>query len=178
MITNDPNDRSYAIACKDILNQAKHLKIEEIEAKLRSVGGKYFSIESQPKNIMLSVVYEGVIFDDLDPNIPGNDPSETLVRFGKIIDDYIAGNFYPSYFALSGEYTSKTQGYSWNVKVKNNSFIIESSNSEIAEKLNKVATKLRISEDDNETLNLLQKNLPKKINDLTLSDNKVEEYLI
>jgi hypothetical protein len=53
--------------------------------------------------------------------------------------DYLAGNFYPSYLALSGNYANRKQGFAWIILVKDGMFVVNCGNESIANTLNKIA---------------------------------------
>lgn len=177
MITDDSNDKTYAQALKAVFDNIEGLSPEEIEDKFYEVGSTYFPNNTQPKNIMLQEIHSGVIFDELDPYFPDSNQKETLVRFKKITNDYLSGNFYPSYFVLSGNYTDNNQGYTWNAQVKDGNFVVVCGNENIAKFLNRITeTDSAISEKEKDLVSF-QKALPEQIDNFTLISSEIQEYL-
>lgn len=177
MITDDITDKAYAEALKIIFDETERLSPEEIEEKFYEVGSKFFPDDTQPKNIMLQEIHSGVIFDELDPYFPDSNQKETLERFKKITNDYLSSNFYPSYFALSGNYTKENQGYTWNVQVKDSKFVIDCGNEVIANELDKIAVTVKVYGGEEAVLKHVQKALPEQVNNLTLTNSEIQEYL-
>lgn len=177
MITDDINDKAYAEALKAVLDEIERLSPEKIEEKFCEVGNKFFPDDGQPKNIMLRDIHEGVIFDALNPYSPNSTQKETLERFTKITNDYLSGNFYPSYYALSGNYTDNHQGFTWSVQVKDSKFVIACGNVVITKHLREIADTTVVVGEEERDLKNFQQVLPVQINNLTLASSEIQEYL-
>ncbi|MGH7196755.1 MAG: hypothetical protein ACREGJ_03235 [Candidatus Saccharimonadales bacterium] len=177
MVTDDPIDKAYAHACQAIIDDAENLSPEDIEKKLYATGIRYYPDYTQPKNLMLAEVHTGVMFDELDPFFSGTDHVEALERFKKIVSDYLSGNFYPSYWVLSGNYMVDDRGYSWNIRIKDGQLVVGCGNAKIARALEELTASMKLTGNDEADLAVLQRQLPERINNLTLASSELEEYL-
>jgi hypothetical protein len=178
MITNNPTDDAYAKACQEILSISANLSDVEIDNRFREVERLYFpDYDTEPANLMLKEVHGAVVFDELDPGYSGADPAHALERIRKIIGDYLAGNFYPTYFSLSCSYGNVLQGYTSVIIIRNNEFAITCGNAEIRDTLHGIAAQIQNTGNDEYDLNALQAKLPSSINELTLTYADVTEYL-
>lgn len=178
MILDDPIDKKYAKALESIFSDIQRLTPEEIDKAFHETGYRFFDDNSQPKNLMLQDIYTGVVFDELDPYFPGSNHGESLERYIRITNDFLAGNFYPSYFMLSGYYSNMNEGYTLTVKIEDSNFKLTSGNDDVTLKLREIISSIVLNGDDEQDLVGLSRNLPRHIGDLTLIYCDVEEYLI
>lgn len=177
MVTDDATDKAYALALKGTFDGIEQLSLEEINSKFRRINKQFFPDITQPKNLMLQEVHSDIVFDALDPHFPNANPKESLERLKRIINDYLSGNFYPSYFSLSGYYTGGARGYTWNMRIKGRKLAVYSGNENITKSLKRIINSLKITQASEADLENLQNLLSEQIGKLTLADSEIQEHL-
>lgn len=177
MITGDPTDTLYAQACLEIVGTDGQLAPSLINQKFIETGNRYYPNFDGPKNLMLQIIFDGVQFDELNPEYELSDYNEAAGRYRMILSDYLAGRYYPTYYSLSGAYGDEAMGYSWDVSIRNQDWIVRSGNPAITTMLHHLTADVELSDDNHSDLALLQKRLPASMQELSLSSSVLRELL-
>ncbi|MBP6962456.1 hypothetical protein KBB49_02885 [Candidatus Saccharibacteria bacterium] len=180
MINDNPNDRAYAEALNKAFDSIDNLSPNEIQAKFYEINDNFYpnyQRGNQTHSLMLQTIHTGIIFDELNPNFPGSDKQEALKHYRQITNDCLAGNFYPSYLELNGNYTNGNQGFSWNIRAVDGLLVINCGDEFIADTLRQIAETVSPSGSNETALISLQKALPNQIGNHRLANSEIQEYL-
>lgn len=177
MINDDSTDIAYAKACLAILENATMLDPAIIDEQFIKTGNTYYPDFDGPKNLMLQEVHTGAQYGKLNPEDEYAYDEEAAARYRTVLQDYLAGRYYPTYYSLSGAYGTAAHGYSWSVRIKEHDWIIKSGNDDITAVLRKLVEQIAHSGDSKKDLACLRELLPESINDMRCTSTSLGELL-